>query len=102
MLANHYKITVPEKFVDQTVEQMKKVQAHFSERVDGCIKYQCSRDIEDPSILYIFVIWESREQYEKNLDSQYQKEEIFDKYIEFNAAIISAEQLSISHIADVV
>jgi quinol monooxygenase YgiN len=101
MLANFYKIKVPVEYLDQTLEQSRKVQAHFSKNVEGCLKYQCSRDIEDQAIFYIFVIWENQEQYEKNLDSEFQKIEVLDKYIEFGAIVVSAEQMIISKMVDI-
>ena len=51
--------------------------------------------------MYAFVIWENQELYEKNLDSEYQKKEIFDKYIEYDAVVLSAEQFTISSMADI-
>ena len=102
MIGNYYKFTIPEKYVDQVLLQMRKVQNHFMNHVEGCLKYQCSKDIEDKTVMYIFVIWEDWETYESNLDSDYQKKEIFDKFIEYNAAIISAEQFTISKIIDVI
>ncbi len=102
MLANSYKFTVPEKFVNQVILQMRKVQEHFINNVDGCVKYQCSQDIDEKTIMYIFVIWESQEKYEKNLDSDFQKMEIFDKFIEYNAAVLSAEQMVISKLVDAI
>lgn len=102
MLANYYKISVPENFINKVILRMIKVQNHFMKNVDGCIKYQCSQDLEDKSIMYLFVVWENKEKYEKNLDSEYQKTEIFDKFIEYNAAIISAEQFTISNHSTVV
>lgn len=100
MLANYYKFTIPEKFVTQVILQMRNVQNHFIKNVDGCIKYQCSQDIEDKTIMYVFVIWENQEKYDKNLDSDYQEKEIFDKFIEYSAAILSAEQFTISKITE--
>lgn len=100
MLANNYKYIIPEKFIPQAILQMRKVQDYFIKNVDGCIKYQCSQDIEDKTIMYVFVIWENREKYEKNLDSNYQEKEIFDKFIEYNVAILSAEQFTISKITE--
>ena len=76
MLANYYKIKVPQEFINKTLQQMQKVQKHFLENVEGCIKYQCSQDIEDETSMYIFVIWVDHELYKKNLDSEYQKKEI--------------------------
>ena len=100
MLANYYTFTVPEEFVDQVIKQMDKVQEHFTNNVKSCIKYQCTRDIHAGNILYVLVIWEDQESYETNLDSEFQKTEIFDKFIDYNAAILSAEQLTITDIAD--
>ena len=100
MIANYYKFSVPEEFVDKVLLQMKKVQDHFSANVEGCLKYQCTRDIEDKTMMYIFVIWEKREQYEKNLETDYQQKEIFDKFIDFKAAILSTEQFEISKMLD--
>ena len=100
MLANYYKYTIPEEFVAQAILQMRKVQNHFIKNVDGCIKYQCSQDIQDKTIMYVFVIWENKEKYTKNLDSKYQEKEIFNKFIEYNAAILSAEQFTISKITE--
>jgi quinol monooxygenase YgiN len=97
MLANYYKVSVPEKFINKVILQMIKVQNHFMKNVDGCIKYQCSQDLEDKTIMYLLVIWEDKEIYEGNLDSEYQKKEIFDKFIEYNAAIIAAEQFTVSN-----
>lgn len=101
MLANYYKVTVPENFLDQVIPQMLKVQNHFMDNIDGCIKYQFTQDLEDKTILYLFVIWENKALYEINLDSNYQKKEVFDKLIEYNSAIISAEQFTISEHSDV-
>lgn len=101
MLANYYKVTVPEKYLDQVIPQMCKVQDHFLKQVKGCLKYQFSQDLKDRSVLYLFVVWKNKEEYEKNLDTEYQKKEIFDKFIEYNAGIISAEQFTISDMTEV-
>lgn len=101
MLANHYKVTVPKKKLNQLIPQMCKVQRHFNNNVEGCIKWLFSQDLKDEGIIYLFVIWESKEVYEKNLGSEYLKTEVFDKLIEYNAAIVFAEQLIVSNYSEV-
>jgi len=101
MLATNYKVTVPEKFLNQVISQMIKVQNHFLNNVDGCIKYQFSQDLEDKTIIYLLVIWENQALYEENLDSEYQQKEVFDKLIKYNCAIASAVQFTISEYSDV-
>nr|WP_319393462.1 antibiotic biosynthesis monooxygenase [uncultured Desulfobacter sp.] len=100
MIAIFYKFCVDEKFVDQTISQARKVQKHITDNVDACIKYQCSRDLDDKTIMYIFCIWESQEKHEEYLKSEFIQKEVFDKFIEYNAAIVSAEQMTISNLTE--
>ncbi len=75
---------------------MCKVQKYLTNNGEGCKRFQFTQDIEDKSIIYLFTMWKNKETYEKNLNSSYDKIEIFDKLIEYHAAIVSAEQFIIS------
>jgi quinol monooxygenase YgiN len=100
MIAIFYKFCVDEKFVAQAISQARKVQKHITNNVDECIKYQCSQDLDDKTIMYIFCIWKSQEKHEEYLKSEFIQKEVLDKYIEYNAAILSAEQMDISNLTD--
>ncbi len=95
MLANYYKFEIPEHYLEEIRSLIDGIETHFKEDVDGCLKYQFTQDLKNPSFLYLFTLWKTKEDYEKNLDSEYQVE-LLDKLIEFKGGIISAEQFLIS------
>lgn len=100
MIALYYKFSVQEKYVNQAISQARKVQKHFIDNVDGCIQYQCTQDLDDKTIMYIFCIWESKEKHEKALESDFFQKEILDKHIEYKASILLAKQMTISKLID--
>jgi quinol monooxygenase YgiN len=97
MFANYYKISIPKESLNDAIVQICKVQNYLMNNADGCIKFHFTHDLEDDRILYLFTIWDTKENYEKNLVSEYDQIEIFDKLIEYKAAIVSAEQFIISN-----
>ncbi|MCP4673051.1 MAG: hypothetical protein GY857_17300 [Desulfobacula sp.] len=96
MLLTYYKITIPKESLNEAIPQMCKVQSHLEKNAEGCIKFHFTQDLENKSIIYLITIWKTNENYEKNLGSEYEKKEIFNKLIDYKAAIISAEQFIIS------
>jgi len=96
MLANYYKIMIPKESLDEAIPQICKVQSYLESSADGCIKFQFTQDLANESTVYLLSIWDTKENYEKNLGSAYDRIEVFDKLIEYKAAIVSAEQFLIS------
>ncbi|MEA1967170.1 MAG: antibiotic biosynthesis monooxygenase [Thermodesulfobacteriota bacterium] len=96
MFANYYKLAIPKEYLNKAIAQMCKIQNNLINNAEGCVKYQFTQDLENENLVYLFAMWETKENYDKNFESRYGEIEIFDKLVKYEVAIISTEQLIIS------
>lgn len=64
------KIFVKEDKVNELVELFKEM-IEPTKKEDGCIQYEMYQDEEDPTILIVLEQWESRDAFDKHLQTEH-------------------------------